>query len=158
MAFRIEDIELGDDTSLLAELVACWRASVEATHTFLTPDDIERIAGYVPGVIASVAHLTVCRDESDQVAGFIGVDDAMIETLFIHPSLRGCGLGPLLLDHAISEHGVTLVDVNEQNEQAVGFYEHCGFEVFDRSATDAMGDPFPILHMHLPRQHEIATD
>ena len=51
---------LGDDTSLLAELVACWRASVEATHTFLTPDDIERIAGYVPGAIASVAHLTVC--------------------------------------------------------------------------------------------------
>ena len=43
MAFRIEDIELGDETSLLAELVACWRASVEATHTFLTPDDIERI-------------------------------------------------------------------------------------------------------------------
>lgn len=42
MAFRIEDIELGDDTSLLAELVACWRPSVEATHTFLTPDDIER--------------------------------------------------------------------------------------------------------------------
>ena len=47
MAFRIEDIELGDDTGLLAELVACWRASVEATHTFLTPDDIERIAAYV---------------------------------------------------------------------------------------------------------------
>ena len=49
MAFRIEDIELGDDTSLLAELVACWRASVEATHTFLTPDDIERIAGLCAG-------------------------------------------------------------------------------------------------------------
>ena len=43
MAFRIEDIELGDDTGPLAELVACWRASVEATHTFLTPDDIERV-------------------------------------------------------------------------------------------------------------------
>ena len=137
MAFCVEDIELGDDTSLLAELVACWRASVAAPHTFLTPDAIERI---------------------DQGAGVIGVDGAMIEMLVIHPSLRGCGLGPLLLDHAISEHGVTLVDVNEQNEQAVGFYEHCGFEVFDRSATAAMGDPFPILHMHLPRQHEFATD
>lgn len=143
MAFCVEDIELGDDTSLLAELVACWRASVEATHTFLTPDDIERIAGYVPGAIASVAHLTVCRDESDQVAGFIGVDGAMIEMLFIHPSLRGCGLGPLLLDHAISEHGVTLVDVNEQNEQAVGFYEHCGFEVFDRLGNRRHGRPLP---------------
>ena len=126
MAFRIEDIELGDDTGLLAELVACWRASVEATHTFLTPDDIERIAAYVPDAIASVAHLAVCRDENGQVVGFIGVDGAMIETLFIHPSLRGCGLGSLLLDHAVSEHGATLVDVNEQNGQAVGFYEHSG--------------------------------
>ena len=158
MAFRIEGVELGGDPALLAELIACWRASVEATHTFLTPDDIGRIASYVPDAIASVAHLAVCRDEGGKVASFIGADGVMFEMLFIHPSLRGCGLGPLLLDHAISEHGVTLVDVNEQNEQAVGFYEHCGFEVFDRSATDAMGDPFPILHMRLPRQHEIATD
>lgn len=51
MAFCIEDIELGDDTGPLAELVACWRASVEATHAFLTSDDIERIAGYVPDAI-----------------------------------------------------------------------------------------------------------
>ena len=144
MAFCIEDIELGDDTGPLAELVACWRASVEATHTFLTPDDIERIAAYVPDAIASVAHLAVCRDENGQVVGFIGVDGTMIEMLFIHPSLRGCGLGSLLLDHAVSE----------QNEQAVGFYEHYGFEVFDRSETDAMGDPFPILHMRLcPTSH-----
>ena len=154
MAFRIEDIELGDDTSLLAELVACWRASVEATHTFLTPDDIERIASYVPDAIASVAHLAVCRDEGGKVASFIGADGVMVEMLFIHPSLRGCGLGSLLLDHAVSEHGATLVDVNEQNEQAVGFYGHYGFEVFDRSETDGMGDPFPILHMRLcPTSH-----
>lgn len=158
MAFRIEDVELGDDTSLLAELVACWRASVEATHAFLTSDDIERIAGYVPDAIASVPHLAVCCDENGQVAGFIGVDGAMIEMLFIHPSRRGRGLGMLLLDHAASRHGPTLVDVNEQNGQAIGFYEHYGFQVFDRSETDAMGDPFPILHMRLPRPHEIATD
>ena len=37
---------------------------------------------------------------------------------------------------------------------AVGFYEHYGFEVFDRSETDGMGDPFPILHMRLcPTSH-----
>ena len=165
MAFRIEDIELGDDTGLLAELVACWRASVEATHTFLTPDDIERIAAYVPDAIASVAHLAVCRDENGQVVGFIGVDGAMIETLFIHPSLRGCGLGSLLLDHAVSEDGVNpltkqrafgaeLTSKVVALMSAVGFYEHYGFEVFDRSETDGMGDPFPILHMRLcPTSH-----
>lgn len=149
MAFRIEEVELDGDTVLLAELVACWRASVEATHMFLAPDDIERIASYVPNAIASVAHLTVCRDENGPVAGFIGIEGAIIEMLFIHPSRRGQGLGTLLLDHAVSEHSATLVDVNEQNEQAVGFYEHYGFQAFDRSETDAMGDPFPILHMIL---------
>ena len=72
-------------------------------------------------------------------------------------SCSGCSrtwLGSLLLDHAVSEHGATLVDVNELNGQAVGFYEHYGFEVFDRSETDGMGDPFPILHMRLrPTSH-----
>ena len=155
MAFRIEDIELSDETSLLAELVACWRASVEATHTFLTPDDIERIAAYVPDAIASVAHLAVCRDENGQVVGFIGVDGAMIEILFIHPSLRGCGLGSLLLDHAVSEHGATLVDVNEQNGQACRFYQHMGFQVAGRDETDPTGKPFPILHLQLPTPPQI---
>ncbi|MEC4184176.1 GNAT family N-acetyltransferase [Adlercreutzia sp. R21] len=149
MRFNIENVEIGGDTGLLAELVACWRASVEATHTFLTPDDIERIAGYVPDAIASVAHVVVCRDGAGAVTGFLGVDGAMVEMLFIHPSLRGQGLGTCLLDYATSELGATLVDVNEQNDQAVGFYEHYGFRTFDRSETDGMGDPFPILHMRL---------
>lgn len=149
MAFHIEEVELGEDAGLLAELMTCWRASVEATHAFLTPDDIERIAGYVPNAIASVAHLAVCRDDADTVAGFLGVDGTMVEMLFIDPALRGQGLGTRLLDYATNELGTTLVDVNEQNDQAIGFYEHYGFEVFDRSETDGMGDPFPILHMRL---------
>ncbi len=149
MAFRIEEVELGENAGLLAELVACWRASVEATHTFLTPDDIERIAGYVPNAITSVAHLIVCRDDAGAVAGFLGVDGTMVEMLFIDPTLRGQGLGTRLLDYATNELGATLVDVNEQNDQAVGFYGHYGFRTFNRSETDGMGDPFPILHMRL---------
>lgn len=43
MEFDIEEIELGDNAALLNELVACWQASVEVTHAFLSSDDIERI-------------------------------------------------------------------------------------------------------------------
>ena len=110
MAFRIEDIELGDDTSLLAGLRLKQRTRFSRRTTSSASQ------AYVPDAIASVAHLAACCDENGQVVGFIGVDGAMIEMLFIHPSLRGCGLGSLLLDHAVSEHGATLVDVNEQNE------------------------------------------
>ncbi|GEM_PF-4175267 len=33
------------------------------------------------------------------------------------------------------------IDVNEQNEVALGFYLHCGFEVTGRSAVDGLGKP-----------------
>lgn len=41
------------------------------------------------------------------------------------------------------------VDVNEQNEQAAGFYRHMGFVVKHRSALDEQGNPFPVLHLAL---------
>ena len=44
---------------------------------------------------------------------------------------------------------VNKVDVNEQNPQALGFYQHYGFEVIDRSPLDGSGKPYPILHMAL---------
>ena len=47
--------------------------------------------------------------------------------------------------------GATTLDVNEQNPQAIGFYEHEGFVVEGRSATDDAGRPFPLLHMRLTR-------
>lgn len=88
-------------------------------------------------------------NESDYVVGFIGIEKAMIEMLFINPMFRGQGIGTILLDYAIQKYNPTFVDVNEQNKQAVGFYEQYGFIVTGRSETDAMGDPFPILHMQL---------
>jgi putative acetyltransferase len=54
-----------------------------------------------------------------------------------------------LLHHAIAAFGATELDVNEQNEQAVGFYRRMGFEVVGRSALDGTGKPYPLLHMRL---------
>ncbi len=44
---------------------------------------------------------------------------------------------------------MTKVDVNEQNPQAVGFYEHMGFRLVSKSELDGEGKPYPILHMQL---------
>lgn len=49
----------------------------------------------------------------------------------------------------MDSYGASELDVNEQ---ARGFYEHMGFKVVGRSETDDMGDPFPILHMQLPKK------
>ena len=37
--------------------------------------------------------------------------------------------------------------MNEQNAQAVGFYEHMGYKVVSRDELDTEGKPYPILHL-----------
>ena len=133
--------------ALMGSLIAVWRASVEATHSFLTNDDIDRIESYIPQVMQDVEHLVIATDERGKLLGFAGVSGETIEMLFLGPSARGRGIGARLLRLALDTYGACKLDVNEQNEQARGFYEHMGFEVVGRSETDDMGDPFPILHL-----------
>lgn len=72
-----------------------------------------------------------------------------LEMLFIDPEYRGKKIGKILLNYSIDNLNVTKVDVNEQNEQAIGFYKHFGFEVIGHSELDSSGKPYPILHMEL---------
>ena len=64
------------------------------------------------------------------------------------PTASGGGGGTLLVAHAqrLGTDGLA-VDVNEQNEAAIGFYKELGFSVVGRSPTDADGRPYPTLHM-----------
>lgn len=135
--------------TLVEELTSVWRASVEATHDFLGEQDVERITQYVPEAIRAIRTLVTARDDNGRALGFAGVDDGKLEMLFISPAYRGKGVGAALLDLTVRELGVTDVDVNEQNAQTRGFYEHEGFEVIGRSETDEQGELFPILHMRL---------
>jgi putative acetyltransferase len=79
----------------------------------------------------------------------MGVEQDSIDMLFVRPEARGLGAGRTLVAYAIHTLGAVRVDVNEQNEQAVGFYEHLGFRQVSRSPLDPFGKPFPILHMKL---------
>ena len=81
-----------------------------------------------------------------RLVGFAGIDGDMLEMLFVAPDLRGRGVGSLLLDRAFAR-GVRRVDVNEQNPQAIGFYEHMGFQTYRRTERDEQGGPYPLLYM-----------
>jgi putative acetyltransferase len=70
-----------------------------------------------------------------------------VVALFIDPDSFRKGAGRRLLDHARTLKGHLTLDVNEQNPQAVRFYEACGFQVVGRSPVDDQGRPFPLLHM-----------
>ena len=140
-----------DITAVTAEdiprVVAVWVASVRATHHFLTEADIQHLKPLVGDELSQLATVIGVRDDEGQVIGFIGVEGVEVTALFIHPAWRGRGIGRQLLTYAVETLGATQLDVNEQNDQAVGFYRRMGFEVAGRSEVDGMGLPFPLLHM-----------
>lgn len=56
-------------------------------------------------------------------------------------------LGRRLMTLAAEHYGVRELTVNEQNPQAVGFYEHLGFSVWKRTERDEEGGEYPLLYM-----------
>lgn len=131
------------------ELIAVWEASVRATHDFLTENDILSLRPLILDQYFKAVELWCVRDDVRRIKGFCGVAEGNLEMLFVAPDSRGHGVGTALCHHAVDRLGVTRVDVNEQNPQALGFYEHFGFRVVGRSPLDGQGNPFPLLHMTL---------
>lgn len=131
------------------ELIAVWEASVRATHDFLSEEDIQALRPLIREQYFDAVELYCVRDERGAIQGFCGVAQGNLEMLFVAPESRGRGIGTALCRHAVDHLGVSRVDVNEQNPQALGFYEHFGFKIIGRSPLDGQGNPFPLLHLAL---------
>lgn len=130
------------------ELLAVWESSVKATHHFLSPEDFTFYKELIPTFFGQVKLFCV-KDGNGAIAGFAGTSEENLEMLFVAANQRGKGYGKQLLYHALEKQAVTKVDVNQQNVQAVEFYEHLGFETKQISETDGFGKPYPILHLEL---------
>ena len=131
------------------DVVAVWETSVRATHHFLTEEDIAYFKPLILHTYLDAIELRGIKNNNQNIIGFMGVAAQNLEMLFIHPDYIGKGLGNILLGFAIENLNVIKVDVNEQNQQALGFYKHYGFEIVNRSERDATGKPYPILHLEL---------
>lgn len=132
---------------LYEKLLNIWEDSVRATHLFLSAEEINKIKEYVPQALGGVEYLAVAADESGDIIGFMGTENHRLEMLFVSSAERGKGTGKQLLQYGIQNYGVCELTVNEQNPQAVGFYEHMGFETYKRTNIDEQGAPYPLLYM-----------
>ncbi len=141
--------ELYDRKQLLPVLLDIWENSVRTTHDFLSDAEVNKIKEYVPQAIEGVGNLIVVEDKSGKVIAFMGAENNRLEMLFISPDERKKGLGRLLIEYGIKNYEIREVTVNEQNTQAVGFYEHIGFVTYKRTDFDEEGNPYPLLYMRL---------
>jgi putative acetyltransferase len=131
-----------------ARVVSIWRAAVDATHDFLTPADRIAIEQEVQSFLPS-ASLLLAVDEADRPLGFMLLTDGHMDALFIDPAAHRAGIGRQLVQFAAERHPRLTTDVNEQNHQALGFYEHLGFRRTGRSETDGQSRPYPLIHLRL---------
>jgi putative acetyltransferase len=131
------------------ELIDLWEASVRATHDFLSNEDILYFKKRICNGYLDLLDLYSAKDSDGKILGFFGLSEEKIQMLYIDPRWMGKGIGKFLLNYAITQKEAFLVDVNEQNTQAVGFYQKMGFRVIKRNPIDSEGKPFAILEMAL---------
>lgn len=133
------------DYSALLEI---WRRSVEATHEFLTPADVDVIEQDVATYLPQMSDLRVA-EEGGQLIGFIAIENDTVEMLFVEALAQGRGIGSALLASVVTGRESIRVAVNEQNPSGRNFYAVKGFTEIGRSETDGEGRAFPLLHLHL---------
>lgn len=128
------------------KLIAIWRRSVDATHDFLSKEYRAELEDLVSAFLPE-APLWVAVTEKDEPVAFMLLTGEHMDALFVDPTVRGCGVGKLLIEHALTLAPKLTTNVNEQNEQAVGFYKKMGFKVTGSSETDDLGKPYPLLNL-----------
>lgn len=140
------DYSLRNET-LINKLTIIWQKSVEATHLFLSPQDIKDILPQVVIGLKQIPILLVSFTDDAAPIGFAGIADDKLEMLFLSPDYFQQGIGYKMISTAIQDYQIKYVDVNKQNPKALKFYLRQGFTIFKHSPVDSDNRPFPILHL-----------
>lgn len=124
-----------------------WRSSVDATHGFVTPQDLAFYESLLVDQYLPQVRVWLLADDDDRILGFMGLTGPKIDALFVDASCHRCGVGKRLIDHALSLAPQLLVDVNTQNPGAIAFYRAMGFRPVGETPLDHAGKPYPLTFM-----------
>lgn len=135
-------------------IMQIWETAVKATHDFLSDEDFVFFKTAIPRDYLPNLSVYILEDEGEAKA-FCSVSEENLEMLFVDAKTRGKGYGKVLIKFVVEELKIYNVDVNEQNQQAVGFYEKMAYRKTGRSEKDSLGKAYPILHYRYVRETAI---
>jgi putative acetyltransferase len=127
-------------------IIEIWRGAVDATHDFLSDSDRAVIDDEVCDFLPQ-APMLLAVDQDDRPLAFMLMEGGHMEALFVDPAFHGQGIGAELVRYGLALAPGMTTDVNEQNAQAVRFYERLGFSRIGRSPLDGQGRPYPLIHL-----------
>lgn len=97
----------------------------------------------------ALLHAEVYVYEHDgKIQGFIGLNDAYIEGLFVSDEMQSQGIGKALLDYAKDKRSELLLNVYQKNIRAISFYRREGFEIQHNGLDEAVGEREYAMEWH----------
>ncbi|UPW00725.1 GNAT family N-acetyltransferase [Halorussus gelatinilyticus] len=115
----------GDDSYV----EAAWKLKERIRHD----EDVlkQRKGFFTDAYRRSTVYLLLSKEGGDErLMGFAAVRrDGYILFLAVSPEFRGEGVGKRLVGQVAEEHDTITCHARASNENALGFYEHLGFEV-----------------------------
>lgn len=79
-------------------------------------------------------------EKSGEILGFVGLDGAYIEGIFVAGEARSQGIGKSLLDFLKAKKPELRLNVYQKNTRAIRFYEREGFQIQSEGLDEATGE------------------
>ena len=124
----------------LGELLEVWYRASLVAHSFLSEEFFETERRQIAEHWLPIAETAVCETEG-RVVGFLSLIDNEVGAIFVDPDYQGRGIGRALMDAARDSRPFLELSVFEANCIGRRFYDAYGFELVDRQANEATGEP-----------------
>ena len=123
------------DINRVAEI---WLEANIKTHCFIPAEYWESNLDFTKEALPQ-AEVYVYND-AQNVQGFIGLDGAHIEGIFVAEKMQSQGIGKLLLNFAKARKTRLGLNVYQKNMRAIHFYRREGFEIQSEGLDEATGE------------------
>lgn len=113
-----------------------WLSANVSAHNFISE---EYWNNHFEEVRTAISSSEVYVFEDSVIKGFVGVKGNYIAGIFIKEEFQAKGIGGKLISFLKTFKPELILNVYEQNENAVGFYEKHGFQISQKNVEEETG-------------------
>lgn len=117
-----------------------WLDGNLQAHNFIAAEYWQQNYDFVKQMLPQSKVYVYEDEKSNQIKGFIGLQDEFIAGVFVQRDARAQGIGKQLLNYAKSLNHSLRLSVYQKNELAYKFYKQNKFEVIREQLDDATNE------------------
>lgn len=120
----------------LEELTQIWLETNLQAHSFI---EESYWRGNIAFVKQALPQATIYCIGQQPIQGFLGINDGLIEGLFVRKEFQKSGIGKKLIEQAKKDFHTLSLYVYAKNKNAIAFYEHMGFTITQQGIDQQTG-------------------